>query len=61
MKKQRNLLFFQFMCISPININGNCMCTEDENKALRLYRLVPQAKPWGLTNQPRSLTYTGSD
>lgn len=45
-------LIFQCICITSINNNRDCVCAEDENEALRLYILVPEAKPWGLTNQP---------
>lgn len=45
-------LVFQCMCITSISNNRDYVCAEDENEALRLYILVPGAKPWGLTNQP---------
>lgn len=43
---------FQCRCITSINSKKDCICAEDENESLRLYILVPEAKPWGLTNQP---------
>lgn len=44
-------LVFQCMCITSISNKRDYVCAEDENEALRLYILVPGAKPWGLTNQ----------
>lgn len=43
---------FQCRCIPSINNKKDYMCAEDENEPLRLYILVPEARPWGLTNQP---------
>lgn len=40
------------MRINSINNNRDYVCTADGNEAPRLYILVPEAKPWGLTNQP---------
>lgn len=45
-------LVFQGKCITSINKNKDYVCAEDENEAPRLYILVPEARPWGLTNQP---------
>lgn len=45
-------LVFQCMCITSINNNRVYVCAEDVNEVLRLYILVPEAKPWGLTKQP---------
>jgi len=46
------------MCITSINNNRDYVCTEDENEALSLFILVPEGKPWGLTNQPGFLVFS---
>lgn len=43
---------FQCKCVTSINNKKDYICAESENERLRLYILVPEARPWGQTNQP---------